>query len=433
MLPTGVSNIQRRLGPADVDPDDPADQRLAFQVDHADPHSHSVKPYVLLYYPASRHVEMVDPNRPSRRSFLRRTPVPDLSVADLVLGAAVTICGRQLLVRDYADDATRAQLVRDVVQVRISVPDRYMDSLADVLAAVARPIGAVVRGIRVVVDPPPHIGMGRRCVVVHLVASPAVTRAALRHPRPDSAAAIISASAHKEPAGASVNRGMGSGGGSGGAAARRRRSTPSTPGAAPATPPVDIDAASDSVAAVASVRRAIAKWPGVCMLDPPTMDAMLASPRPDLTDRETAGSSLMLIKPHAVLNGHVPGILADLRAAGLQCADFQSHVLARADAHDFFQVYQGILPDYTRALDELTSGTVIAIRVTGCQNIVPALRDVCGPYDPELACVISPRSLRAKYGSDKTQNAVHCTDVPDDAALECQFFFSLLEPMAGMD
>jgi nucleoside diphosphate kinase len=52
------------------------------------------------------------------------------------------------------------------------------------------------------------------------------------------------------------------------------------------------------------------------------------------------------------------------------------------------------------------------------ENVVTALRDFCGPYDPELARVINPNSLRAKYGLDKARNAVHCSDLKEDAALD---------------
>ena len=37
-----------------------------------------------------------------------------------------------------------------------------------------------------------------------------------------------------------------------------------------------------------------------------------------------------------------------------------------------------------------------------------------------------PRTLRALFGVDKVCNAVHCTDLPDDQALEVEYFFSVL-------
>jgi nucleoside-diphosphate kinase len=36
----------------------------------------------------------------------------------------------------------------------------------------------------------------------------------------------------------------------------------------------------------------------------------------------------------------------------------------------------------------------------------------------EIARHIRPRTLRALYGKDKMKNAVHCTDLAEDATLE---------------
>ena len=36
----------------------------------------------------------------------------------------------------------------------------------------------------------------------------------------------------------------------------------------------------------------------------------------------------------------------------------------------------------------------------------------------EIARHIRPRTLRALYGKDKVKNAVHCTDLAEDASLE---------------
>lgn len=38
--------------------------------------------------------------------------------------------------------------------------------------------------------------------------------------------------------------------------------------------------------------------------------------------------------------------------------------------------------------------------------------------DPEVARLIKPNTIRAKFGIDRTRNAVHCTDLPEDGILE---------------
>ena len=50
-------------------------------------------------------------------------------------------------------------------------------------------------------------------------------------------------------------------------------------------------------------------------------------------------------------------------------------------------------------------------------NAVAALRELCGPHDPEMARSLRPKSIRATLGRDKSKNAVHCTDLSEDALL----------------
>jgi len=45
--------------------------------------------------------------------------------------------------------------------------------------------------------------------------------------------------------------------------------------------------------------------------------------------------------------------------------------------------------------------------------------------DPEIAKNLRPKTIRAKYGMDRVANAIHCTDLPEDGTLECEYFFSI--------
>jgi hypothetical protein len=44
----------------------------------------------------------------------------------------------------------------------------------------------------------------------------------------------------------------------------------------------------------------------------------------------------------------------------------------------------------------------------------------------EIARHIRPRTLRALYGKDKVKNAVHCTDLAEDASLEVMKYFAFV-------
>ena len=47
-----------------------------------------------------------------------------------------------------------------------------------------------------------------------------------------------------------------------------------------------------------------------------------------------------------------------------------------------------------------------------------SFREICGPMDPEAARMSKPSSIRAKFGANKLQNAIHCTDLAEDGTLE---------------
>ena len=55
---------------------------------------------------------------------------------------------------------------------------------------------------------------------------------------------------------------------------------------------------------------------------------------------------------------------------------------------------------------------------------VDALRELCGPADPVLAQAVRPDTLRARFGSTRVLNAVHCTDLEEDATREIGIVFS---------
>lgn len=76
-------------------------------------------------------------------------------------------------------------------------------------------------------------------------------------------------------------------------------------------------------------------------------------------------------------------------------------------------------------IDQLSSGPAVALEVRQ-DNAVEKLRKLCGPYDPEIARKLEPTTLRARFGLDRVQNAVHCTDLSEDGRLEVQYIFGTL-------
>lgn len=100
---------------------------------------------------------------------------------------------------------------------------------------------------------------------------------------------------------------------------------------------------------------------------------------------------------------------------------------------------------------ELTSGKFVALEIgadNSSANVYKEFRKLCGPSDPVgfdvciswnsqilfifffilqvVARQLYPKSIRAKYGVSKVQNAIHCTDLEEDCKLEVEYFFKIL-------
>lgn len=136
--------------------------------------------------------------------------------------------------------------------------------------------------------------------------------------------------------------------------------------------------------------------------------------------------SVCLIKPHAVAERHVGKVWDALLAAGLEVSAARSLVLNASDAIDYLDAYRGVCPEYERWVTELSSGPAVVLEVRG-DDVVPDLRALAGPYDPEIARALRPGTLRARFGVNAVKNAVHVTDVEVDGPLESKFFFVVLE------
>jgi len=93
-------------------------------------------------------------------------------------------------------------------------------------------------------------------------------------------------------------------------------------------------------------------------------------------------------------------------------------------AQEFYEAYK-FLPENRRLVDHLASGASIVLEVRQ-ENAVEKFRQLCGPFDPEIARKLEPNTLRARFGNDRVENVVHCTDLPEDGPLEVRFVFRTL-------
>jgi len=138
------------------------------------------------------------------------------------------------------------------------------------------------------------------------------------------------------------------------------------------------------------------------------------------------GATCAIIKPHAMKNAG--DIIDELIAKYGKISAIRLIALDRKEAEEFYEVYRNVVPEYSQMTDELSSGPSIVIELTSedGKNLVQSLREFCGPPDSKVAAAIRPKTLRARYGSTKVQNAIHCTDLDTDGAIESNFLFNVL-------
>jgi nucleoside-diphosphate kinase len=132
-----------------------------------------------------------------------------------------------------------------------------------------------------------------------------------------------------------------------------------------------------------------------------------------------------IIKPHAVKAKQAGAILDIIISQGYEISALRTVQFDKLQAEEFLEVYKSVAPEYPDHVLQLCSGLSIALEIRA-QQAVETFRITAGPWDVDMARELRPDTIRGKYGVDRILNAVHCTDLPDDAELECEYVFKLL-------
>ncbi|CAO2595317.1 Thioredoxin domain-containing protein 3 [Lemmus lemmus] len=132
-------------------------------------------------------------------------------------------------------------------------------------------------------------------------------------------------------------------------------------------------------------------------------------------------STLALIKPHVTQEQRLE-ILKAIKAAGFELTMLKEMLLTPEHANKVYFKITG-RDFYKNVLEVLSSGTSIIMVLTKW-NAVAEWRRMIGPVDPEEAKLLSPDSLRAKYGLDILRNAVHGASNASEAAVNISNVFT---------
>lgn len=129
-----------------------------------------------------------------------------------------------------------------------------------------------------------------------------------------------------------------------------------------------------------------------------------------------------MIKPDAVGNGYIGGILKMINDAGFRIVAMKYTKLTAEAAGAFYAVHKE-RPFYGELVDYMSSGPIVAA-ILEKENAVADFRNLIGATDPTKA---AEGTIRKIYAKSIAANAVHGSDSDENAQIEGDFFFSKLE------
>lgn len=129
-----------------------------------------------------------------------------------------------------------------------------------------------------------------------------------------------------------------------------------------------------------------------------------------------------MIKPDAVGNNSIGAILKMINEAGFVIKAMKYTRLSTGQAKSFYAVHKG-KPFYEGLVSFMTSGPIVAAALEK-DNAVENYRKLIGATNPENA---EAGTIRSLFAASVQQNAVHGSDSDENAASECNFFFSEIE------
>lgn len=129
--------------------------------------------------------------------------------------------------------------------------------------------------------------------------------------------------------------------------------------------------------------------------------------------------TLILIKPGAM--AHSDEIIEMIKQNGFTILQQRRLQLTAEQVTEFYEDHRS--KDFFRALlVYMSSGSIIAM-VLSKHKAISAWRELIGPTNSEIARKAEPNSVRARFGKNGTDNAVHGSDSVLSAQRETKFFF----------
>jgi nucleoside-diphosphate kinase len=126
-----------------------------------------------------------------------------------------------------------------------------------------------------------------------------------------------------------------------------------------------------------------------------------------------------MIKPDVVAEGHYGDIISIVLRNGFGINKLSIEHFSRERAETFYAVHKE-RPFFDELVEYIIGGPVVAIEVEDDGDTVARMRELIGATDPAQA---KPGTIRAMYGSNIQNNAVHGSDSPENAKKELAIAF----------
>lgn len=136
---------------------------------------------------------------------------------------------------------------------------------------------------------------------------------------------------------------------------------------------------------------------------------------PDQTPEKT----FAIIKPDAVANNAIGGVLAMIEKAGLRVVALRLARLTVPQAEGFYAVHRD-RPFFKDLVSFMTSGPCVLLALEG-DDAIARYRKLMGPTDATRA---PEGTIRQAFGTSIERNAVHGSDGRETARFELSWFFT---------
>ena len=129
-----------------------------------------------------------------------------------------------------------------------------------------------------------------------------------------------------------------------------------------------------------------------------------------------------IIKPNAVKKNAIGSIIQMFEKNGLKISAMKLVKLEKSKCEEFYAEHKE-RPFFGELVSFMTSGPVVLMALKG-ENAVLRNREIMGATDPKKA---APGTIRALFGDNVGENAVHGSDSAASAERELKLFFESKE------